>query len=178
VSRIDDPEAMKKFQVYNDHHSGSDHRGRNPLKFADIKHWLNGYGRIIYYQCNDQEFRSERCNLLRVFEGRFKQGEPDGYNRVFNAPEPAFCELGYWKENSPNGKYQRFDHHGNCLEQGIRDGSELTKEIEINSYQTRLIKTANNIGKAPGGQIYDMRMSKANKERDYNQVYDHEKEYN
>jgi len=54
--------------------------------------------------------------LIKIQEGRFKQGEPDGYCRVFNAPSDGSCELGYWKENSPMGKYQKFDKKGNILQ--------------------------------------------------------------
>jgi len=85
-----------------------------------------------------------------MHEGRFKQSEPDGYCRIFNCPNEGSCELGYFKEKEPCGKYQRFTVGGTCTESGIKEGTHLTKSCEINSYQTRLIKTANDsIGHTP-----------------------------
>lgn len=80
--------------------------------------------------------------MIKIVEGKFKQAEQDGYARRFNAPGEGGCDLGYWKEKEPNGKFQTFNVNGECLESGIKEGNTLTKAFEINSYQTRLIKTA------------------------------------
>lgn len=120
------------------------------MKFDNIKKHLTGYGRIIYFQTNDQECRCEKSSLVRMHEGRFKQSEPDGYCRIFAFPNDGGCELGYFKEKEPSGKYQKFDIRGHCLETGIKEGTHLVKSCEINSFQTRLIKTANDaVGRTP-----------------------------
>lgn len=83
-------------------------------------------------------------------EGRFKQSEPDGFCRVLAFPGEGQCELGYFKEKEPQGKYSKFDIQGHCLESGIKEGNNLVKSCEINSFQTRLIKTANDaVGRTP-----------------------------
>jgi hypothetical protein len=96
----------------------------------DFKQHLNGFGRIIYYQSNDATLKPENCALIKIVEGRFKQAELDGYCRVFTAkgaPTEAFCEVGYFKENVPNGKYQKFSLDGTCVTEGIMEGDQLTK---------------------------------------------------
>lgn len=96
----------------------------------DFKQHLNGFGRIIYYQSNDAALKPENCSLIKVVEGRFKQAELDGYCRVLTAkgdPTQAVCEVGYFKENLPNGKYQKFSLEGACLTEGIMEGDQLTK---------------------------------------------------
>jgi hypothetical protein len=165
VEAVDDPAMIKTFHQYNNI-SREERRGKGNLKFDNIKKHLTGYGRIIYYQTNDQEFRSERSSLVRMHEGRFKQSEPDGYCRIFNFPGEGGCELGYFKEKEPQGKYQRFNIKGQCLETGIKEGNELVKSCEINSYQTRLIKTANDaIGRTPGKGVGDFERRNADVDR-------------
>ena len=75
------------------------------------------------------------------------------YCRVFVCPEEGRCELGYWKEDKPQGKYQRFDVKGECVEQGIKTDDVLEKNCEIHSYQTRMIKTAKNEVGRPSDQV-------------------------
>jgi hypothetical protein len=103
----------------------------------DFKPHLNGFGRIIYYQSNDTMLKPENCSLIKIQEGRFKQAELDGYCRVLTAkgdPSEATCEVGYFKEAVPNGKYQKFGLDGKCLTEGIMEGKTLTKECRINSF--------------------------------------------
>lgn len=115
VEALDDPEIIKKFHIYNNI-PREERKGKEGLKFDNIKKHLNGYGRIIYFTTNDANFKAEKCKLIKVHEGKFKQSEPDGYCRVFNAPEDGSCEVGYWKEKEPMGKYQKFDIKGEILE--------------------------------------------------------------
>ena len=133
VEAIDEPNMIKVFHQYNNI-SHEERSQRDGLRFDEIKRHLNGYGRIIYFQTNNHHFRQEECTLLRMHEGRFKQSEPDGYCRIFEFPVEGGCELGFFKEREPSGKYQRFDLRGHCVESGIKEGDHLVKSCEINSY--------------------------------------------
>jgi len=149
VEAIDDPAMIKSFHQHNNI-SREERRNKDGLRFDSIKKHLTGYGRIIYFQTNDHEFRAEECSLIRMHEGRFRQSEPDGYCRILTFSGEGGCELGYFKEGHPSGKYQRFDTQGVCHETGIKEGNHLTKSCEINTYQTRMIKTANDaVGNRP-----------------------------
>lgn len=58
IEAIDDPNMIKIFHQYNNL-TKEERKGRPTLKYDNIKKHLTGYGRFIYYQTNDSEFRPE-----------------------------------------------------------------------------------------------------------------------
>ena len=82
-----------------------------------------------------------------------------GYARDFSiVDEEAHCQLGFFKDGQPCGKYQKFDLEGNCLEEGIKEGDEMKKEIKIQNYLTQTVKQGvkANYYKGVGGGITNM----------------------
>ena len=67
----------------------------------------------------------------------------EGYCRNFDALDDGFIEVGYFKDSQPNGKYQSFKGNGSPIEEGIKEGDQMTKEIEIANYLTRVLKAGN-----------------------------------
>ena len=65
----------------------------------------------------------------------------DGYARMFDGRKDGFVQLGYFREGTPMGKYQSFNIDGTCLEEGVREGSTLTKQINVANYLTRTLKS-------------------------------------
>ena len=62
-----------------------------------------------------------------------------GYCRNFDALDEGFVEVGYFSEGVCAGKYQSFRIDGTLLQQGIKDGDELTKEVEIADFKSRML---------------------------------------
>ena len=89
-------------------------RDRNDvLKYEDIVSSINGYGRLVHYKLygNSMEFSAENCAILKVQEGKFKQGLIHGYGREFDANSPnGFVHIGYFKDGQPFvGRFEKFD---------------------------------------------------------------------
>ena len=105
------------------------------MKFLDIKKQLNGYGRIIYFTSSDPEYKAENSSLLKVQEGQFKEGLPDGYSRVFNAPAEGSAELGQFSQNQPLDKYVKMTLGGEVIEEGTRDTEQEIRQKCIQALQ-------------------------------------------
>lgn len=65
----------------------------------------------------------------------------DGYGRKFTGLKGGNCFVGFFKEGKPDGKLEVIDHDGYIIKHGIYNDSECIKEIEINNFTTRIIKT-------------------------------------
>jgi hypothetical protein len=107
----------------------------------DIELAMNGYGRVIEYRVYSSDFHQENCKIERIKEGKFKNGKMDGYARKFTGLKGGNCFVGFFKEGKPDGKLEVIDKDGYIIKQGVYNDSECVKEIEINNYTTRLIKT-------------------------------------
>jgi len=94
----------------------------NPEKIVfldEIKPMLTGYARIVRYENKSilkylsednmvdsgkrlVKFRPENLELIDMTEGKFKEGEKDGYCRVINAEkDEQHCEAGFFVEDKP-----------------------------------------------------------------------------
>lgn len=107
----------------------------------DLEMAINGYGRIIEYRVYSSDFHPENCKIERVKEGKFKNCKMDGYARKFTGLKGGNCFVGFFKEGKPDGKLEVIDKDGYIIKQGVYNDSECIKEIEIQNYTTRLIKT-------------------------------------
>jgi len=107
----------------------------------DIIHALNGFGRIIYWKCFGDINKPMDCAIEYVQEGRFKGGAMDGYCRSFDAVDEGFVEVGYFKDGVSQGKYESFRIDGTLLHQGIKDGDDMIKEVEIADFNTRNLQS-------------------------------------
>ena len=114
---------------------------QKPIMMEELGDSISGYGRIIEYRAYSSDFHPEACKIERVKEGRFKNGKMDGYARKFTGLKGGNCFVGFFKEGKPDGKLEVIDADGYIIKQGIYNDSECVKEIEINNYTTRLIKT-------------------------------------
>lgn len=66
------------------------------------------------------KFRPENLELIDMTEGKFKEGEKDGYCRVINAEkDEQHCEAGFFVEDKPQGKYCKFDSKSEIIQEGI-----------------------------------------------------------
>ena len=65
----------------------------------------------------------------------------DGYCRCFDAVDKGFVEVGYFKDGVSQGKYQSFKIDGTPLHQGIKDGEDMIKEVEIADFNTRNLQS-------------------------------------
>ena len=65
----------------------------------------------------------------------------EGYARKFTGLKGGNCFVGFFKEGKPDGKLEVIDKDGYIIKQGIYNDSECVKEIEINNFTTRIIKT-------------------------------------
>jgi len=66
---------------------------------VELRDYLDGYGRIIYYTNNDPELKPEKSTLVKIQEGHFDNGLPDGYCRIINGAGEGTIEIGYFLEN-------------------------------------------------------------------------------
>lgn len=115
---------------------------------------MNGYGRIVEYQCIDQEneiaspqaqfMRPEVRSLVNIQEGKFRNGMLDSYGRVYSCdddeqgrPDPT-CSVGYFTAGELDGKGEVFDVDGGS-DQGIWMAGTLDKRIEIHNFESRQI---------------------------------------
>ena len=65
----------------------------------------------------------------------------EGYARKFTGLKGGNCFVGFYKEGKPDGKLEVIDKDGYIIKQGVYNDAECIKEIEINNYTTRVIKT-------------------------------------
>ena len=107
----------------------------------DLYDCLTGYGRIIEYRAYSSDFHQDSCKIERVKEGRFKNGKMDGYARKFTGLKGGNCFVGFFKEGKPDGKLEVIDHDGYIIKHGIFNDADCIKDIEINNFTTRIIKT-------------------------------------
>lgn len=78
------------------------------------------------------------CSVELIQEGKFRHGLMDGYCRSFDGVDEGMVEIGFFKEGRPLGKYQQFEiRSGNLVAQGIKDGDDLIKQVEIADFMTR-----------------------------------------
>lgn len=105
---------------------------------------LNGYGRIIDYRAYNKDFAPENLKIERVKEGRFKKGKMDGYARKFSAMNGGTCFVGFFKEGKADGKHMIMDKDGKVLKQGMFNDTQQTKDIVLNNFTTKLLKTSDN----------------------------------
>jgi len=77
--------------------------------------------------------------LLDIVEGKFKNGQMDGYCRYIDCVEGE-VHVGYFKDDMPQGKYARFSLDGEVQEQGIKEEDELVKDYEVMNFMTRVLK--------------------------------------
>ena len=121
----------------------------------DLADAMTGYGRVIEYRAYSTDFAPDSCKIERVKEGKFKNGKMEGYARKFTGLKGGNCFVGFFKEGKPDGKLEVLDKDGYIIKQGIYNDSECVKEIEINNYTTRLIKTGKDFtdGKQMAGDL-------------------------
>lgn len=139
VQSVGDLDKMQQLKVMNA--SPDVRKTQKPIMLEDISDSINGYGRIVEYRAYNSNFHPEDCKIERVKEGKFKQGKMDGYARKFTGLKGGNCFVGFFKEGKPDGKLEVIDKDGYIIKQGIYNDSECVKEIEINNYMTRLVKT-------------------------------------
>ena len=139
VQSIGDLKKMQQLKVMSA--SPDVRKTGNSILMEDIIDSISGYGRIIEYRAYSADFHPEACKIERVKEGKFKQGKMDGYARKFTGLKGGNCFVGFFKEGKPDGKLEVIDKDGYIIKQGIYNDSECVKEIEINNYMTRFVKT-------------------------------------
>lgn len=140
IDSVDDLDKMQKIKVQTDV-SAEKLKNQKPILMEDIELAMNGYGRVIEYRVYSPDFHQENCKIERIKEGKFKNGKMDGYARKFTGLKGGNCFVGFFKEGKPDGKLEVIDKDGYIIKQGVYNDSECVKEIEINNYTTRLIKT-------------------------------------
>ena len=140
VESIENLEKMQQIKVISDM-SPSDRKQQQPIFMNDIADAMSGYGRVIEYRAYSSDFAQDSCKIERVKEGKFKKGKMDGYARKFTGLKGGNCFVGFFKDGKPDGKLEVLDKDGYVIKQGIYNDSECIKEIEINNYTTRIIKT-------------------------------------
>ena len=132
------------------------------LKFDQIKSSMNGFGRVIYFRAHG-DHKSEHLSIEYIQEGKFKNGLMNGYCRemsCYDGAGEAECQLGYFKDGQPQGKYQSFDIEGNCKEEGIKEGDQMQKEIKIQNYLTQTVKQGVKANTVQGGSLAGMGITK------------------
>ena len=88
-------------------------------KMYMIRHCLNGYGRMIYYQVHGhQNFKNswneslkvynpylspEKNEIIAMYEGHFKHGKPEGYARIMNYTGEV--DVGLYAAGNPYGNH-------------------------------------------------------------------------
>lgn len=90
---------------------------QNTVPMDEMLSAMTGYGRIIKYQVFHEEegIDAQNCELLYIVEGKFKNGQMDGYCRLIDCMEGE-VHVGYFKDDMPQGKYQRFSLDGDVQE--------------------------------------------------------------
>jgi len=122
-------------------------KDQNPILMEDLADSMNGYGRVIEYRAYNSDFSPESCKIERIKEGRFKNGKMDGYARKFTGVMGGNCFVGFFKEGKPDGKLEVFNKDGEIIKQGIYNDALCIKEISINNYTSKIIKTGKDIEK-------------------------------
>jgi len=113
-------------------------QGHRDFFFDEIAPFLNGYGRLVHFTCHKDLGNPLDLELTSIEEGRIAQGELDGYGRRFNLTHmEELIEVGFFRHGVPLGKYHSFTKNGDTKEQGIRDGDDLVKKVEIKDFMTR-----------------------------------------
>lgn len=141
VESIENLQKMQQIKVISDM-SPADRKKQKPIMLEDLADAMSGYGRVIEYRAYSSDFSPDSCKIERVKEGKFKNGKMEGYARKFTGLKGGNCFVGFFKEGKPDGKLEVLDKDGYIIKQGIYNDSECIKEIEINNYTTRMIKTA------------------------------------
>ena len=144
VESIDKLDEMKKLKILNQQGSNiplKKGQTAETLYLDDFIHALNGFGRIIFWRCFGDVANPLDCAIENVQEGRFRQGAMDGYCRSLDAVDEGFVEVGYFKDGVSQGKYQSFKIDGTLLHQGIKDGDDMIKEVEIADFNTRNLQS-------------------------------------
>ena len=86
-----------------------DSRRQSDVSLDDIHGALNGFARVIKYRQVKKEGEGpSEFELLTIEEGFFKSGMKNGYCRVFDVKNQN-TECGFFRDNSPYGKYVRWD---------------------------------------------------------------------
>lgn len=140
VESIENLDKMQKIKVINDM-APDVRKTQKPILMEDLSEAMTGYGRVIEYRAYSSDFHPESCKIERVKEGKFKNGKMEGYARKFTGLKGGNCFVGFFKEGKPDGKLEVIDKDGYIIKQGIYNDSECIKEIEINNFTTRIIKT-------------------------------------
>ena len=101
---------LEQFEQYKAHPKQRPH---DFLKLDNIKHLIDGYARIIYYQVYSYEadqktynpFINPRKNrLVQMREGQFKNGLSHGYARTMDFQNDV--SVGYFYQGKAFGKVQ------------------------------------------------------------------------
>lgn len=97
----------------------ADERTENDmLKYKNVVSSINGYGRLVYYKLfcnpkssNSMEISPENCAIMKVQEGKFKEGLMHGYGREFDTQQSnCAVNLGYFKDGKPFvGRFEKFE---------------------------------------------------------------------
>lgn len=116
---------------------------RKFLLYDDIKESLTGYARIVSFRCfftgtdglpDPTADNVEKYNwIMTVQEGGIKNGQIDGFNRIFNCYN-GFCTFGYYKNGQEYGKYKYFDNFAFVLAEGNFMGTKLVEEKVIDDF--------------------------------------------
>lgn len=140
-----------------------------PVYYDEIAPAIDGYARIIKYTNHsiskymkrdafeEEESKydvgmkisgkglinmdAENLEILEVSEGRVIDGKKEGYNRVLSA-EDGTCEVGFFNEDEPKGKYAKYNLDGTYASQeGLYEGFEnCTKQLEIANYKSKILR--------------------------------------
>ena len=141
IDRLDEMKKLKVIGQQNKNVPTKKHQKEETLYLDDFIHALNGFGRIIYWRCFGDIHNPLDCAIEYVQEGKFKQGAMDGYCRSFDALDDGFVEVGFFKDGVSQGKYMSFKIDGTVLHQGIKDGDDMIKEVEIADFKTRNLQS-------------------------------------
>jgi hypothetical protein len=80
------------------------------VKIEEIRHLLNGIGRIFEYE----KHVDNSCEILAISEGVIKSGAIHGYGRVID--HSGECKVGFWKLDQsvsrPCGKFSHYKKDG------------------------------------------------------------------
>jgi len=134
VDSIPEHDNLKKLKLMNEEPKGYE----QIISIEDVMPCLTGYGRIIKYRVlnEDERLNGRNCELLYIVEGKFIEGQMDGYCRLIDC-ESEEVHVGFFKNDLPSGKYQRFALDGESVEEGIKEEDEMTKVCEIKNFLTR-----------------------------------------
>lgn len=126
------------------------------VQFYDVAQLINGFGRIVEYNKENQGVPQ----LVRVLEGKFKDGQLDQYGRVYTLGGEDTLSVGQYTCGLLDGKGEIFKVDGTLAMSGIFEQGLLKKSIEIQTYERRAVAGLATTTTTAAGAPFDPREEK------------------